>query len=75
MKEKDPPVAGMRWTGQPRRWGDWPGLGRYMATLNAEFAPPLGERADRDAAIQVAYAEGQTQQTVAYILNRYRNSL
>ena len=123
--------AGMRWTGRPSHWGDWPGLATYLATMNAEFVLPLGERelggivqsirriqtknlqsgqtqrtfsflqaargkksaqarraktADRDAAIQVAYAQGQTQQAiadrhgitqqaVALVLRRYRNSL
>ena len=123
--------AGMRWTGQPRHWGDWAGLAAYLAALNAEFVLPLGDRelggiiksivryqerqlrsgqtqrtfsfiqaargrksgqarrtktADRDAAIQVAYAEGQTHKAIAdrygitkravgYILRRQRDNL
>ena len=36
--------AGMKWTGQPSRWGDWAGMAAYLAVLNADFAVPLGER-------------------------------
>ena len=36
--------AGMKWTGRPRHWGDWPGLATYLAAMNAEFVLPLGER-------------------------------
>ena len=36
--------AGMKWTGWPAHWGDWPGLATYLAAMNAEFVAPLGER-------------------------------
>ena len=34
----------MKWTGQPSQWGNWTGMATYLATLNADFAAPLGER-------------------------------
>ncbi len=65
--------AGMKWTGRPRHWGDWPGLATYLAAMNAEFVVPLGERelggiVKSIRRIQTKNLEsGQTQRTFSFL--------
>ena len=65
--------AGMKWTGQPSQWGNWTGMATYLATLNADFAVPLGERelGGIVKSIQRIQAKnlqsGQTQRTFSFI--------
>ena len=65
--------AGMKWTGRPGHWGDWPGLATYLAAMNAEFVMPLGERelggiVKSIRRIQAKNLQsGQTQRTFSFI--------
>ena len=36
--------AGMKWSGEPRNWGNWEGLGLTLRVMNQGFIAPLGER-------------------------------
>ena len=36
--------AGMKWSGEPRNWGNWAGLGLTLRVKNQGFIEPLGER-------------------------------
>ena len=36
--------AGMKWSGEPRNWGNWEGLGLTLRVKNQGFIAPLGER-------------------------------
>ena len=36
--------AGMKWSGAPRNWGNWAGLGLTLRVMNQGFIAPLGER-------------------------------
>lgn len=65
--------AGMKWTGRPSHWGDWPGMATYLAAMNAEFVAPLGERelggiVKSIRRIQTKNLEsGQTQRTFSFL--------
>ena len=36
--------AGMKWSGEPRNWGNWEGLGLTLRVMNQGFIEPLGAR-------------------------------
>ena len=65
--------AGMRWTGKPRNWGDWPGLAAHLTELNAAFDWPLNQNELRGIIKSVQtiqtknLATGQTQRNFSFI--------